>query len=104
VSRLSYQKGYSLGNKGKASSSGIKEGASVASAKSEPVKTSGRKSKLEQGGNINISYGETLPIGELTDVESFASGKVPKGLNLGPGKSKKLGPGKSDAGFLKAKK
>lgn len=93
MSRLSYQKGYSLGNRG-SSSGGVKDAPSVDSVKSEETKP-GRRSKLEQGGSMNISYGETLPIGELVDVESFAKEKPGKsGALFKPGKAKTYAKGR----------
>jgi hypothetical protein len=93
VSRLSYQKGYSLGNRG-SSSGGVKDTPSVSSVKSEEIKP-GRRSKLEQGGDFNVSYGATLPIGELTDVESFAKDKPGKSSALfKPGKPKTYAKGR----------
>lgn len=71
--------------------------------KQEPGK-SGRRSKLEKIGGMNISYGDTLPIGELVDVEEYGKGKAPKGLNLGQGKSKPFAKDKNPSGFMKARK
>lgn len=40
--------------------------------------------------DINVSYGDTLPISTLDDVDRYAKEKPAKGLSLVPKKAKKL--------------
>jgi hypothetical protein len=84
VSRLSYQKGYALGNKGG------KTAPSVGGAAPAPSRAAGGKSKLDTAGGINVSYGDTIDPSDLVDVESYAKGKPAKGVNLKLTKAKKL--------------
>lgn|SRR6187549_1040252 len=82
TSRLSYQKGYALGNRG--------GGADFGGALPD-IDGPREYSKGKGGGDMNISYGETLPIGDLADVKNLAKTKVGKSsLNLVPGKQKKM--------------
>jgi hypothetical protein len=92
TSRSGYQKGYQLGNRGGATpkGSGPTAAASVkgeSTAKLGSGRTGGRQKKLgsdDGGGGINVSYGETLPIGELQEVADFGKGTKPgKALKLG---------------------
>jgi hypothetical protein len=104
-SRGSYQKGYQLGNKGGAAPKG--SGPMAASVKGEgPPKagsgrSGGRQKKLggdaEGGGDINVSYGSTLPITDLETVADFSKGaKAGKALKLG--KAVDYGKEKGDSG------
>lgn len=83
VSRLSYQKGRALGNKG----AGVKDAPpdNVAATRSRS-----KAGKLDSAGGININYGDTINPTDLVDVEGYAKGKPAKGLSLTPKKSKKL--------------
>jgi hypothetical protein len=78
VSRLSYQKGYSLGNRGTSTAGG--EPPSVASASAEAVRTPrGRKAELKGGdGDLNIAFSRVQPVENLSDVQGFAKGAPPK--------------------------
>lgn len=59
----------------------------------ESLKASrGTKPKGNDPGGINISYGETLPIGDLKDVEAIGKMTPPKSPDyLKQGKAVKLG-------------
>jgi len=75
ISRLSYQKGYALGNKGAQGKT-----PSVGKFDSTDIKT-GRhygKSSSEDFGDINVSYGDTLDVGDLGDVKAVGKLKPPK--------------------------
>jgi hypothetical protein len=107
VSRLSYQKGYALGNRGSGSPGKASDTPSV---KGERVETrssaSSRKGKIDEAGGMNISYGDTIFPTDLKDIESFAKssgGKATKFLNAGKPRDYGKG-GKSGSGFLKGKK
>jgi hypothetical protein len=92
VSRLSYQKGYALGNRG-TSSGGVKDAPSVDNARTDPQRSGYAKgqSKLDSAGGINISYGDTIDPTNLVDVESLAKRKPPKDSGLlKPGKPFKI--------------
>jgi hypothetical protein len=85
VSRLSYQRGYSMGNRNTADSG---TGVKFESGDREYAKSG--KIKGDYPSGMNISYGETLFPTDLKDLESAYKGKPGKGLKLTPGKSKKL--------------
>ena len=89
ISRLSYQKGYSLGNKGSGASAGVRTEFDTPDADA-----GGSRNYAKGGGGkggMNISYGETLPIGDLEDVKKLYRGKPGKSwLDLVPGKQKKM--------------
>lgn len=74
VSRLSYQKAYSLGNRGK--SAGPSE--SVTSAKTSTQDTARRRDygKLDLKAGMNVSYGTTFEPGDLNDLKALA--KTPR--------------------------
>ena len=74
VSRLSYQKGRSLGNKGMSSPGGVKDSAKI-ELKSGRGPGRPKKDKADGKGGINISYGDTLPISTLKDVQEYGKGK-----------------------------
>ena len=74
VSRLSYQKGYSLGNKGTGSPGKVKDSAKV-EIKSGRGPGRPKKAKADTKDGINISYGQTLPISTLKDVQEYGKGK-----------------------------
>lgn len=82
VKRLSYQKGYDLSRKNPTAGS-------VRWDAPEDVKL-GRQYGKGDGGKINVSYGDTLAIGDLSDIEDVAKRKPAKGLSLVPGKGKKF--------------
>jgi hypothetical protein len=108
VSRLGYQKGYSLGNRG-TGSSGKNAVAPMPSVKSDRVESksarSSAKGKIDQAGGMNISYGDTLFPTDLKDVQSVAKRTpTPNQGFLKQGKPLKFKAGKSDSGFLKGKK
>jgi hypothetical protein len=103
VSRLSYQTGYRLGNRGTASpGGGVKDAPS--SARSDYGKSSGGKAKFEKTGDLNISYGDTIFPTDLKDIEGAHRGKPSSPGFLKLGKKMGLKERKSDAGFLKGKK
>jgi hypothetical protein len=86
VSRRSYQVGRSLGNKGTGD-----PGASV-SAKFDGGSDGRRdygKAKTKAGGEINISYGDTLLPTDLKDLNSVYKDK-PKRASLGPVSAKPI--------------
>lgn len=86
VSRLSYQKGYALGNRGTASG-GVKDAPKVDNVRSDSSRGYAKAgSKLDSKGGINVSYGDTIEPGNLIDVENLAKRKPEKGLSLTPGK------------------
>jgi hypothetical protein len=95
VSRLSYQKGYALGNRG-TSSAGVKDAPSVDNARSDSRSGYSKgRSKLDSAGGINISYGDTIDPTNLVDVEGLAKRKPPKDSGLlKPGKPFKIKGGK----------
>jgi hypothetical protein len=72
VSRLSYQKGRSLGNKGTRAPAVAKYGAE-ASTKREYAK------KGDYPAGINVSYGDTINPTDLKDVVELGRLKPPKG-------------------------
>lgn len=77
ISRLSYQQGYAKGNRGSAAAGGAVPGVQGGSQSitDESLRRGGR-AKFEKGdGDINVSYGDTLPIGDLTDVKAAAQSK-----------------------------
>ena len=84
VSRLSYQRGYAMGNRGgggKAPASDIK----FESGDREYGKTKG-----EYSSKMNVSYGDTIFPSDIKDIEGAYKGKPAKGLNLVPRSAKKL--------------
>jgi hypothetical protein len=90
VSRRSYQQGYAKGNRGTAAAGGAVPGVDKPT-QDEAKSMRGGKAKFEKGGGeFNVSYGSTLPIGDLEDVKGYAKGKPAqhglfkqgKGLNL----------------------
>jgi hypothetical protein len=84
VSRLSYQRGYSLANKADAPSvSGMDMGEGGGGR-------SGRQYAKSGAGKMNVDYGESHPIGTLDDVNAVAKDKPGKGLDLTLKKAKKL--------------
>ena len=104
-SRTGYQKGYQLGNKGTASPKGSGPTA-AASVKSEPAQklgsggTGGRKKELGEDKGINVSFGETAPIGELQEIADFGKGTKPgKALKLGKAVSYAKEKGDTGSGF-----
>lgn len=106
-SRTGYQKGYQLGNRGGASPKGTGPTA-AASVKGEPAaklssgRTGGRTKKLgsDEGGGLNVSYGDTLPIGELQEVADFGKGsKGGNALKLGKAVSYAKEKGDKGSGF-----
>lgn len=102
VSRLSYQKGYSLGNRGTGTpgpSPSVKgeRGAEMKSSRSSS------KGKFNKAGELNISYGETLFPTDLEDVKSIGERKPPKTGFLKLGKKHKYKEGKDDSGFVKGR-
>jgi hypothetical protein len=108
VSRLSYQKGYALGNRGTASPDGGKS-PSVPSEKggSSGGGSSGRasKAKIDKAGGMNISYGDVINPSNLVDIETLAKRKPPKAGGFAKlGKPVKFKAGKDSSGFLKGKK
>jgi len=103
VSRLSYQQGYAKGNKGSAMPGGS-PGVPKASITDESLKGGGRGGTKQTGaeaGGMNVSYGDTLPIGDLKDIESFSKGKPSSPNFLKPGKDVKFGGGKGRSGYAK---
>jgi hypothetical protein len=74
VSRYSYQKGYSLGNRGTGSAG---PAPAVKGERVEVKGGGGRRSKLEKVGDLNISYGDTLEIGDLADIKAVGKRKAP---------------------------
>jgi len=109
VSRASYQKGYSLGNRGTASPGGRDvphiKGEPLASLKSGRSYDKGGKGEIDKAGGMNISYGDTIFPTDLKDVKSVAERKTPKSdgfLKLGKKHSYK--DDKNNSGFLKGKK
>jgi len=101
-SRGSYQKGYQLGNRGTASP---KSSGSVAQVKGEQLpsvssgRTGGRRKSLakEGGGDINVSYSDTIPVTDLQTVADF--GKDAKaGKALGAAKALDYAKQKGDQG------
>lgn len=74
VSRLSYQKGYAMGNRGRGHS-GSAGAASVDYDASESKAGAPRAKPLGKSPGMNISYGETLPIGSLEDIKAVAERK-----------------------------
>lgn len=105
--RTGYQKGYQLGNRGGATPKAA-GGSSYVKGESSPTvgsgRTGGRQKKLggdgEGSGKLNISYGETLPIGELQEVADFGKGTKPgKALKLGKAVSYAKEKGDKGSGF-----
>ena len=85
TSRLSYQKGRSLGNQGTATPGG---GGRFSAGLEAP--SSGRSyAKGEQPEGLNFSYGLTLGISNIDDLKDFGVGVKPK-KPLTPKQSKKL--------------
>jgi len=108
TSRGSYQKGYQLGNKGGASpkGSGPMAAASVKGEAAQPLgsgRTGGRSKKAGSSkgdGDINVSYGSTLPITDLETVADFGKDAKPgKALGLGKAVSYAKEKGDSGSGF-----
>jgi len=107
VSRFSYQKGYALGNRGTGSPGGGDGGPSVKSEKSET--SGGRRSsasKLEKSGDMNISYGSTLPITDVKTIGEVAKNKAPTPgfLKQGKAPAKATKDSGKGSGFLKGRK
>lgn len=102
-SRGSYQKGYALGNKG-GSSPKAAGGSSYVKGEQLPSvssgRTGGRPKKLgsDKGdGDINISYGRTVPITDLQTVADFGK-DVKAGKALGAAKAVDYAKKKGDEG------
>jgi hypothetical protein len=74
VSRLSYQQGYAKGNRGTSAAGGAVPG--VDKAAMDEVKLSRGRAK-GGGRSINVSYGETLPVGDLKDIKALGELKAP---------------------------
>jgi len=99
--RSSYAKGYQLGNKGKASA-----GASTPSVKDDQAAAlksgvvPGTKSKgAKTAGEMNVSYGDTLPLGDLQTIADFGAGEPPKkNQMLKPAKTTSYAKEKGDSG------
>jgi hypothetical protein len=105
VSRLSYQKGYALGNRGGAAPAGGKSPSVSTSTTELKSSRGGGKAGIDKAGGINVSYGDTLFPTDLEDVRSVAKrqpAKSPGFLKLGKKPSYKAG--KNDSGFVKGKK
>lgn len=96
VSRLSYQKGRSLGNRGKADAS-----PAVSTKFSSETKGGGRGySKSDLPSGINVSYGDTLNPTDLAETKTIFSGKVPTASEYGKQKkTKALKPDKGGSGW-----
>lgn len=103
VSRLSYQKGYAKGNRGSADTGAVPSvPGSKASAADDSPKGGRTKPRGNEAGGINISYGDTLPIGDLNDIEALGKGVAPKSPNLlKPGKGHVLAAGKGRSAYAK---
>lgn len=92
VKRLSYQKGYALGNRG-TGSSGPGVSTKFQTADSKPGREYD-KQKYPEG--INVSYGETLNPTDLAETKTIFAEKPPLGSNYG--KTKKTKGLKADKG------
>jgi len=88
VSRLSYQKGRSLGNKGSASPGDTQVKMATAIQSNNDF---GKTGKVKYPEGINVSYGNTFKPTDLKDVQALGKVTPPKGLKTGYAKqSKKL--------------
>lgn len=96
VSRLSYQKGYALGNKGSGS-----PGSSVSTKFQAAESRAGREyDKQKYPGGIDISYGDTLNPTDLAETKKIFAEKPSSSQNYGKaGKSKPLKEDKNTSGW-----
>lgn len=79
VSRLSYQKAYAL--RRKAAGGGDNPVPSVKNERVEIASSGTRrpgKGAIDGAGGMNISYGDTIPIGDLKDISEVGARKLPK--------------------------
>lgn len=84
ISRLSYQKGYSLGNMKGSAAPGV-------STKFEGTDKREYSKKQEYPAGINVSYGDTIEPTDLKDTKAmFASKPTKSGVSTATGKAKKL--------------
>jgi hypothetical protein len=97
VSRLSYQAGYRLGNRGTASPGGKDSPAVKSDRVDSKSSRSGGKSKFEKSGDLNISYGDTIFPTDLGDVKGAYKGKPDSPGFLKQGKKLPLKERKSDS-------
>jgi hypothetical protein len=95
VSRLSYQRGYALGNHGKGSA-----GQAVGTKFTNETKTGRDYEKGKYPEGINVSFGDTSDPTDLAETKTIFAGKPPS--SGGYGKTKKppsLKAGKSSSGW-----
>lgn len=85
VSRLSYQKGRSLGNKGSASPA-----SSDTKFSSESGSSPRSYKKGEYPNDMNVSYGATLHPSTLKDVQILGKGSPPDGWKPTETKPRKI--------------
>jgi hypothetical protein len=78
VSRLSYQRGYALGNRGTGST-----GSGVSTKFSNESKSSREYEKQKYPGGINVSFGDTSNPTDLAETKTIFAGKPPSAGNYG---------------------
>jgi hypothetical protein len=96
VSRLSYQKGYALGNRGKSDAS-----PSVSTKFSSESKGGGRSyQKGDLPSGINVSFGDTSNPTDLAETKTIFAGKIPTAADYGKHrKTKAMKPDKGASGW-----
>lgn len=77
VSRLSYQKGRSLGNRGTASPG---DTPSISLQSSSQKTDYGKTGKVKYPAGINVSYGDTYEPTDLKDIQALGQRTPPKGF------------------------
>lgn len=94
ISRLSYQKGYSLGNRG-----GGSPAPGVSTKFTNEVKQ-GRGSEQKYPAGMNVSFGDTSNPTDLAETKTLLSGKKPPAKDYGkPGKASMAKPDKGQSGW-----
>ena len=92
VSRLSYQKGRQLGNKGTGTPGDAPSTKFDTGGIKGPGTTGGNRTygKSEGGADINVSYGATITPSDIEQVKELGKLAMPKTKALGPTKAKML--------------